>query len=297
LPAYSANDRDGEIWDNAPVYFQDEIPPYPPLKNDDGSDIDIKNLRGTRLFGYDGCGSIFSTERSKINKGWDDFNALSNLDRLKSNIDWNSRAVNEFFGSGEGRSISDEQKALIQKKFYYASEMWAHWWDDLRPPVPQWYNWIRVRCNNHPDGSAFDGVAYTLNDPKDYTTTVFGKLYMDLSKDLVNLTNTMNYLKTAEDRIYLENWTWSRAAIWLHEAMHMQYFMNTMANQDPSVPDLIIRNRDGREVTAYGIEHSKRLGNWDRAHTPSQWSSRNCEYLTLHVLYCLLGYLRQPTLR
>lgn len=253
--------------------------PYPPLKNDDGSDIDIKNLRGTRLFGYDGC-TLFDRDNQKINNGWDDFYKLSSLDRLYSNIDWNSRAVNEFFGSGEQHSISDEQKKLIQQKYYLASQMWTHWWDDLRPPVPQWYNWIRVRCNN-PDGSANNDVAYTLNDPKDWTTAVFGKMYMDLSKDLGSVTNDMNYLKRAEDRIYLENWTWTRGAIWLHEAMHMQYYMNTMAGQDPSIPDLIIRNRDGNEETAYGIINAKRLANWDRTYTPSKWSSRNCEYCLL----------------
>ncbi|KAB5542692.1 hypothetical protein GE09DRAFT_1136165 [Coniochaeta sp. 2T2.1] len=282
LPNYSANDRDAEIWDNAPVFFQDEIQPYPPLKNEDGSDIDIKNLRGTRLFGYNGC-KLFDHDNQKINNGWDDFNRLASLDRLKSNIDWNSRGVNEFFGSGEQHSISDEQRKLIQKKFYLASEMWTHWWDDLRPPVPQWYNWIRVRCNN-PDDSAYDGVAYTLNDPKDWTTVVFGKYYMDVSKDLVTLTNDMNYLKRAEDRIYLENWTWTRGAIWLHEAMHMQYFMNTMSGQDPSVPDLIIRNRDGNEETAYGIINAKRLANWDRAHMHSQWCSRNSDCYTYFAM-------------
>ncbi|KAK4112445.1 hypothetical protein N656DRAFT_779302 [Canariomyces notabilis] len=57
-----------------------------------------------------------------------------------------------------------------------------------------------------------------------------------------------------------------------------------MANQDPDVPDLIIRNRDGNEERAYGIIHAKRLANWDRAHTPSQWSSRNSDCYTYFAM-------------
>ena len=71
--------------------------------------------------------------------------------------------------------------------------------------------------------------------------------------------------------------------------MHMQYFMETMAGQDPSVSDLIIRNRQGNEERAYGIINAKRLANWDRAHTPSRWSSRNCEYCTFSDTQTMLG--------
>jgi hypothetical protein len=36
-------------------YTNDSFPPYPPLTNPDGSDINVVNLRGTRLYGWKGC--------------------------------------------------------------------------------------------------------------------------------------------------------------------------------------------------------------------------------------------------
>lgn len=131
LPAYEETDRLAKIWDNSPVYAKDERPPYPPLKNDDGSDIEINNLRSTRLYGWEGCNT---NQYNRLVDGWKSFGDLASQDRLKSDIDWNSRAVSDFFG-GSRNDISDGTRKRIQDRYYYASQMWSHWWDDISPPT------------------------------------------------------------------------------------------------------------------------------------------------------------------
>ena len=44
------------VWDYAPDLSRTKDPVYPSLTNADGSNITVENLRGTHLFGFDGCG-------------------------------------------------------------------------------------------------------------------------------------------------------------------------------------------------------------------------------------------------
>jgi hypothetical protein len=43
---------DNTVWDYAPDFSKDSFPPYPDLKNPDGSNITVQNLRGVHLFGW-----------------------------------------------------------------------------------------------------------------------------------------------------------------------------------------------------------------------------------------------------
>ena len=88
--------------------FSKGQPPYPPLK-ENGKDIDIKNLRGTRIFGGAGCdGDTWSA----IKESWHDFHDVAATDGLKSNIDWKSDFAKEIWGPPD--KIPDDRKKYIQ---------------------------------------------------------------------------------------------------------------------------------------------------------------------------------------
>ncbi|KAI3546569.1 hypothetical protein CSPX01_04224 [Colletotrichum filicis] len=300
LPSYSTNDP-LILWDYAPVYAQDSNPPYPPLKNDDESDIAIENLRETRLFGFYQC----DTETfSNIKNGWRDFNRLSLMDRLSSNIDWNSQGINEFFGQGDQKTLSDDKKRQIQNIFYYTSQMWTHWWTDWGPPnyIDSWqYLWIEVSCSfgdgsgdpenycgdkeNPSEGSPAALITWKWNENR-YTRALVCRKYTTLGKDLDDLARYMNTEKTAEDRLNLANWEHARGGYWLHEATHMDYFMNTPSSgSGPVVRDLLVDYSDGRgENKAYGIDNAKKLANYDRHFTPGEYTQQNSDNYRFYAM-------------
>ncbi|KAK1518258.1 hypothetical protein CABS01_05792 [Colletotrichum abscissum] len=300
LPSYSTNDP-LILWDYAPVYAQDSNPPYPPLKNDDESDIAIENLRETRLFGFYQC----DTETfSNIKNGWRDFNRLSLMDRLSSNIDWNSQGINEFFGQGDQKTLSDDKKRQIQNIFYYTSQMWTHWWTDWGPPkyIDSWqYLWIEVSCSlgdgsgdpknycgdkeNPSEGGPAALITWKWHENR-YTRALVCRKYTTLGKDLDDLTRYMNTEKTAEDRLNLANWEHARGGYWLHEATHMDYFMNTPSSgSGPVVRDLLVNYSDGRgENKAYGIDNAKKLANYDRHFTPGEYTQQNSDNYRFYAM-------------
>jgi hypothetical protein len=102
--------------DYAPDTSKDPFPPYPPMQNADGSNITVQNLRGTRLFGWKGCSS---TDVKLITEAYNDFQILAKQEALWKNIDWNSQAVKDIWGHGEGRkALTDERKTQIQRGIY-----------------------------------------------------------------------------------------------------------------------------------------------------------------------------------
>jgi hypothetical protein len=79
---------------------------YPPYDPDPGAN----NFLGTRLFGWDGCGSIWSNERNAINEAYYDFSIIAETEAIYQNIDFNSAAALEFLGpSGLLDSIAREK--------------------------------------------------------------------------------------------------------------------------------------------------------------------------------------------
>lgn len=88
---------------------------FPPLTDDQGKPIDANNVRGTRLFGYEGCGK---REENIINEAYKDFYTLTDQLVLWNNIGWKTQGAKEFWGATAGRApIRDEQKVQIRREF------------------------------------------------------------------------------------------------------------------------------------------------------------------------------------
>ncbi|KAI1120096.1 hypothetical protein F5Y10DRAFT_290321 [Nemania abortiva] len=295
LPAYSAVDP-AEAWTYAPNFASDPFPPYPPLKNDDGSDIAIENLRGTRLFGWEQCGGNWKP----IADAWKEFNGLPSQSGVKSGIDWNSDAVNEFFG-GTGAAIPDGRKKSIQQIFDAASQMWTYSFTDiLNPPssetFPWKWLWIRVTCSGgdgsgDPDnvcgerpGEDPGTVAYVhpVAKVKDYTTVTFCKLFFDDFEPLSTVTDRMNNILGEKERQNLTMWQYNRASVWMHEVTHMDYFMNT-PYYGPIIEDLEFNYY--KEIRqAYGPRDAKRVANIDRVQGAGKWTGINADSFSLFAL-------------
>jgi len=103
-------------YDVAPDLSKYEFDPYPPLKDDQGNQIDTANVRGTRLFGYEGCDR---PAKDAINTAYDDFYKLSHLDGLYANFDWKGQAAREFWGSDVAPKapLNDGTKEEIRRKY------------------------------------------------------------------------------------------------------------------------------------------------------------------------------------
>src|SRR6187402_2513262 len=78
------------VWDYAPDFSKDQFPPYPSLKNPDGSNITIESLRGTHLFGWKGCET---EEVNAISQAYNDFYELARQPVVYNSIDWTSQAA------------------------------------------------------------------------------------------------------------------------------------------------------------------------------------------------------------
>ncbi|KAF1829867.1 hypothetical protein BDW02DRAFT_126738 [Decorospora gaudefroyi] len=96
-------------YDTAPDLSQYAFDPFPPLKDEDGNQIDAENIRGTRLFGYYGCAS---GDVKIINEAYNDFGKLSHVNGLYSNIAWGDQAAKEMWGNDDDKKwpLPDERK-------------------------------------------------------------------------------------------------------------------------------------------------------------------------------------------
>ena len=88
------------IWDEAPDFSNDTIPPFPSLKDAQGQDLTIANLRGVHLFGWKGC---TGDQGKQVAEAYSDFYKLAKQPAVYNNIDWDDQ-VNTF---GIGRSFQD----------------------------------------------------------------------------------------------------------------------------------------------------------------------------------------------
>ncbi|KAJ0284255.1 hypothetical protein CBS470a_006970 [Colletotrichum nupharicola] len=100
------------VWDYSPNFSNDTFPPWPPLEDDSGKRIDVANLRGTRLFGWEGC---TAEDANKIKEAWEDRWNLVKDDDIKKNINWKGQAAEEFWGPPT--KIPDYRKQQIQQYF------------------------------------------------------------------------------------------------------------------------------------------------------------------------------------
>jgi hypothetical protein len=102
------------VWDYAPDFSRDPIQPYPDLKNPDGTNISVVNIRGVHLFGFRGC---LSKETNDIKEAYNDFYTLANQFDVYNNIDWTSAAANDFWGPTSGLNvIPTNTRKEIQRK-------------------------------------------------------------------------------------------------------------------------------------------------------------------------------------
>lgn len=150
--------------DYAPDFSKDPFPPYPPVYNEDGSNITVENWRGTKLFGWKGCKD---PEKEIIVQAFKDFVALAQQKELCDNIDWNSPAALEIWGhsTDDRKAVQDDRKKQIKRKYldrltecrlilnleiYEAAQQIydKNWWVPpyiYDPPWVAWRNlWIRV---------------------------------------------------------------------------------------------------------------------------------------------------------
>ena len=73
---------------SSPDFANDQIQPYPSLKNPDGSNVTIENLRRTHLFGYKGCSN---DDANAIGDAYIDFLKLANQLKVYNQIDWDDQ--------------------------------------------------------------------------------------------------------------------------------------------------------------------------------------------------------------
>lgn len=123
-----------------PDYSKDKFPPYPSMKNADGTDLTIENLRGTRLYGWTGCEV---DETKAIAAAFDDFHKLA--DPLAASIDWSDEVAQDFWGKHVGKDrVSDDRRKQIQQIYQAQQQMYAHGWA-FYPPNYWQSLWIEVR--------------------------------------------------------------------------------------------------------------------------------------------------------
>lgn len=113
-PLFSLSLRDtppsiDELMKDAPDFSQDQFPPYPPLP--DSSNITTENWRGTRLFGWKGCGV---NEVNSITEAWNDFYTLAQQKSLYQNIDWSGRPAQEIWGHSTADKYKMSDKTRIK---------------------------------------------------------------------------------------------------------------------------------------------------------------------------------------
>ena len=102
------------VWDYAPNFASDPIPPYPDLKNPDGTNISVDSLRGVHLFGWKGC---TNEEANEIATAYNDFYTLAQQPAVYNNIDWTSPAATDFWGPASGpNAVPADTRKEIQRE-------------------------------------------------------------------------------------------------------------------------------------------------------------------------------------
>ena len=102
------------VWDYAPNFANDPFPPFPSLKNPDGTNITVESLRGTHLFGWKGCSN---EEVNGITEAYNDFYTLAQQPEVYNSIDWTSSAATDFWGPNNPPNVvPDNTRKEIQRE-------------------------------------------------------------------------------------------------------------------------------------------------------------------------------------
>jgi hypothetical protein len=102
------------VWDYAPNFANDPFPPFPSLKNSDGTNITVESLRGTHLFGWKGCDN---DEVNGITQAYNDFYTLAQQPEVYNSIDWASNAATDFWGPNNPPNVvPDDTRKEIQRE-------------------------------------------------------------------------------------------------------------------------------------------------------------------------------------
>ncbi|KAK8054805.1 GDSL-like lipase/acylhydrolase [Apiospora rasikravindrae] len=183
--------------------------------------------------------------------------------------------------------------------------MWTYWWTDVKPPwVPFSWNWlwIEATCSGG-DGSGDTDklcqessgnnptricplntddappVAVTGNSGR-YTKVTFCKAFFN-QKGLQEMTDAMQGETEESKRLDLQRWD-NKAASFLHEVTHMDYFMN-VPGYGPVIRDWQYKYH-GNWHDAYGVRGAKMIGKFDHNNVPGLHSQTNAENLALFAL-------------
>jgi hypothetical protein len=268
----------------------------------DGSNFTAENWRGTRLFGWKGCGK---KEKNIIIETWEDFHTLSWQDALQD-IDWNSQAAQEIWGHSNtpSKMISAETKAQIQQIYHAAAAMYDHWWSPpyIRDPPWPWPGmlWIRVQCSPDgddagicldkcpagqpapPPGNKPPMEAYSDNNEKYSKITFCDYFFNGRPRDknyppMLSLSEVKS--KILKNR-NLRNDLWkyqNRARIMFHEITHLDYFMSA-PKESPYVDDVRVTiSKTEKNAPVYGPRLIKVLANWERAGKGGFYTQRNAD--------------------
>lgn len=299
--------RDAEATPNpldyAPDFSKDPYPPYPPVKNDDGSEISIENWRGTKLFGWKGCEP---EEQKIIVETFQHFHKLADNKALYDSIDWVSQAAKEIWGhsTDDRKAVQDDRKKQIKQIFEAAQQVYGkNWWVPpyiYDPPWVAWRNlWIRVQCSSEdgdPDNECGDRPKKDLKCPNGqqpargtesdmeafsnplgwYSKITFcNKFFKYPSLDFVVDTAKKNSRSYQNDLWNYQN----RARVLFHEITHLNYFMNA-PKESPYVDDVKIAYGSGKgakNVASYGPENIKILANYEAVGKGGFYTQRNAD--------------------
>ena len=84
----NADNGTASVWDNAPDFAKDQIQPYPSLKDANGANLTVDNIRGVHLYGWKGCDA---RESNAISEAYNDFYKLANQQEVYNKIDWDGQ--------------------------------------------------------------------------------------------------------------------------------------------------------------------------------------------------------------
>lgn len=262
--------------DYAPDFSNDPFPPYPPMP--DPSNFTAENVRGTRLFGWKGCGN---NERNDITQAWNDFHKLASQKELYQNIDWSSKAAQDIWGHSTDprKQISDKTKKQIKQIYQAAQQMYDPWFypPEVDRPGFGWMKlWIQVQCA--PEGDEAGLCCKSNCNPRsEEKIQAYSEPYGKYSKTIFcgSFFNGpgMRTLDEATKRVKgnralqndLNNWE-NRARVMFHEMTHLSYFMNA-PDDSPIVEDVRFERKGPKDTDikemAYGPFGAKTLANYE----------------------------------